>query len=79
MEYTGGERLPGDPLFTHCRRELFHVQWRHLLDDDFLQAYQHGMVFACRDGIKRRLFPQIFTYSADYPEKYVYYFFGTDS
>ena len=24
----------------------------------------------CGDGIKRHLFPRIFTYSADYPEKY---------
>ena len=74
MECTGGEKLPGDALFTHCRRELFHAQWRDLLDDEFLQAYEHGMAFICGDGIKRRLFPRIFTYSADYPEKYIVLF-----
>ena len=70
MEHAG-DKLPGSVLFTHCHRELFHAQWKDLLDDDFLQAYEHGMVFTCGDNVKRRLFPRIFTYSADYPEKYV--------
>jgi len=71
MEHAGGDKLPGDPLFTHCHRELFHAQWNDLLDDEFLHGYEHGMVFECGDNIKRQLFPRIFTYSADYPEKYV--------
>lgn len=71
MEHTGGDKLPSDQLFTHCHRELFHAQWKDLLDDEFLHAYEHGMVLMCGDGIERRLFPRIFTYSADYPEKYV--------
>jgi hypothetical protein len=54
---------------AHCRRELTHAQWRKLLDDEFLQAYEHGVVIECCDGIWRRFYPQIFTYSADYPEK----------
>ena len=70
MEHAG-DKLPGSVLFMHCHRELFHAQWKDLLDDDFLQAYEHGMVFTCGDNVKRRLFPRIFTYSADYPEKYV--------
>lgn len=71
MDHSGGDKLPGANLFTHCHRELFHKQWKDLLDDEFLEAYEHGMPFMCGDGIKRRLFPRIFTYSADYPEKYV--------
>lgn len=55
---------------THCHRELFHEQWRILLDDDFLEAWLHGIVVMCFDGILRRFYPRIFTYSADYPEKY---------
>ncbi|KAG2060000.1 hypothetical protein BDR06DRAFT_967528 [Suillus hirtellus] len=47
-------------LHTHCRRELFHGCWEILLDKDFLHAYRHGIVL--------RIFPRIFTYSADYPE-----------
>ena len=70
MEHAG-DKLPGDSLFTHCHRELFHAQWKDLLDEEFLQVYAHGIVFVCGDNVKRRLFPRIFTYSADYPEKYV--------
>ena len=56
---------------THCHRELFHKQWNILLDDEFLEAYEHGIVICCCDGITCRFYPRIFTYSADYPEKYV--------
>lgn len=45
--------------------------WRLLLDEDFLHAYEHGIVITFADGVTRRVFPRIFTYSADYPEKYV--------
>jgi hypothetical protein len=57
-------------LHAHCRRELFQGCWKHLLDSDFLNAYCHGIVLQCPDGVLRRVFPCIFTYSADYPEKY---------
>ena len=58
-------------LMTHCRREVFHAQWAILLDDEFIEAYTHGIVVMCCDGILRRFYPRILTYSADYPEKYV--------
>ena len=57
------------PLLTHCHRELFHAQWDVLLDDEFLHVYTHGIVIKCHDGIDRRFYPRIFSYSADYPEK----------
>ena len=69
MEHSGAK--PSNALLTHCHRELFHAQWRILLDDKFLQAYEHGIVIACQDQVERRIYPRIFTYSADYPEKYV--------
>jgi hypothetical protein len=56
-------------LMSHCRRELMHGVWKFLLDEDFIHAYRYGMVVKCADGIKRRLYPRFFTYSADYPEK----------
>lgn len=56
---------------THCQREFFHAQWRELLNDEFLEAYEHGIVIKCCDGITRRFYPRIFAYSADYPEKFV--------
>ena len=43
--------------------------WLQLLDEDFMEAYCHGIVMEFADGIKRRVFPCFFTYSADYPEK----------
>lgn len=45
--------------------------WLQLLDTDFMEAYEHGIVLECGDGVLRRLFPRLLTYSADYPEKYV--------
>ncbi|KZO91740.1 hypothetical protein CALVIDRAFT_547161 [Calocera viscosa TUFC12733] len=56
-------------LFAHCKRELFHEGWRQILGADFREAYRHGMIVHCKDGMTRRLFPRIFFYSADYPEK----------
>ena len=56
-------------LLTHCKHELMHAIWRQLLDDDFVEAYKHGIVVECFDGITRQVYPRIFTYSADYPEK----------
>ncbi|KAF8842659.1 hypothetical protein BDN67DRAFT_989041 [Paxillus ammoniavirescens] len=67
--FHSGGKLPANIFFTHCHREFFHAQWQELLDDDFLQAYEHGIVLKCGDGVERRLYPRIFTYSADYPEK----------
>jgi hypothetical protein len=59
-------------ILTHCRRELVHAVWKFILDEDFLQAYTYGMVVRSLDGIERRVYPRIVTYSADYPEKYVF-------
>ena len=65
------ERKNFGDLLTHCRRELVQAVWAILLDDDFVNAYKNGIVITCFDGVKRRVFPRIFTYSADYPEMYV--------
>ncbi|KAG2342261.1 hypothetical protein BDR05DRAFT_976464 [Suillus weaverae] len=54
---------------THCCREFFHEQWKTLLDDQFLEAYEHRIVIICCNSIPCRFYPRIFTYSADYPEK----------
>ena len=56
-------------ILAHCRRELMHAVWKFLLDDDFLHVYKYGMVLRCHDGIERRIYPRVLTYSADYPEK----------
>ncbi|KIO08844.1 hypothetical protein M404DRAFT_22671 [Pisolithus tinctorius Marx 270] len=56
-------------LQAHCCRELFHGCWNILLDEAFVEACHHGIVLCCPDGAICRVFPRIFTYSADYPEK----------
>ncbi|QRV90230.1 hypothetical protein RhiJN_18248 [Ceratobasidium sp. AG-Ba] len=60
---------PTDALRTHLRRELMQEVWKALLDDDFIHAWFNGVEIKCADGITRRVFPRILTYSADYPEK----------
>lgn len=67
-----GGRAPSKALVTHCRRELLHAQWKVLLDDKFIEAYQHGIVVECCDKIARRFHPRFLTYSADYKEKCVF-------
>jgi len=58
-------------IMAHCRRELIQAVWKYILDDDFIHAMIYGVVITCHDGIQRRIYPRIFTYSADYPEKQV--------
>ncbi|KIL64222.1 hypothetical protein M378DRAFT_78641, partial [Amanita muscaria Koide BX008] len=56
-------------VLTHLRRELVHEVWKILLDEEFTKAYTDGFDVEFADGKVRRVFPRIFTYSADYPEK----------
>ena len=67
-ENTGGKG-PNLAFMTHCHREMYHAQWAIILDDEFLEAYQHGMAVKCCDDQRRRFYPRIFTNSADYKEK----------
>jgi hypothetical protein len=67
-EHFGGKG-PSAEIMAHCHRELFHAQWTIMLDDEFVEACKHGIVIRCCDGVERRFYPRIFTYSADYPEK----------
>jgi len=70
-ELYGGKKVSAQ-LLTHYWRELFQATWVVLLsDEEFQHACRYGLVVDCADGIRRWLFPRIFTYSADYPEKYV--------
>ena len=56
-------------ILTHCRQELVHAVWKFLLNEDFLHAYRFRIVVQCQDGLERCVYPRVFTYSADYPEK----------
>jgi len=59
-------------VLTFLKCKLVHAIWLLLLTDDFVNAYTLGIVVPYMDGVSRRLFPQFFTYSADYPEKCVH-------
>ena len=67
-------KQPGSQFMVHCQHEVFHAQWDILLDEEFLEAHQHGIVVKCCDKIICRFYPCLITYSADYKEKYVRYF-----
>jgi hypothetical protein len=62
-------KLPRD-LLTHLNREMAHVQWEAILDDELINAIVVGLKIKCLDGEWRRFFIRIFTYSTDYPERY---------
>ena len=65
----GGEGINISTVIKHCRRELMHAQWDILLDEEFIEAYEHGIVVQCCDNMRRRFYPRFITYSADYKEK----------
>ena len=56
---------------THLKRDLVQKVWELLLNEEFMEAYKHGIVIKCADGVSRRIYSHLFTYSADYPEKCV--------
>jgi hypothetical protein len=67
------DKLPSTALMTYLKRELMQRVWRILLGADLIHAYLHGIVIKCADGVERLVFPRFFTYSADYPEKFIFY------
>jgi hypothetical protein len=69
-ENLGGKR-PSQAFLTQCCRGLLHAQWDILLDEEFIDVYQHGIPVPFCDVIFRRFYPQYFTHSTDYKEKYV--------
>lgn len=69
MEVCGENISP--EVLTHLKRELMHAVWELLLSGDFVEAYKNGIKIKCYDGVERLVFPRIFIYGADYPEKYV--------
>ena len=62
---VGVDRRP----FPDKPKDIVHAQVDILIDDEFIEAWEHGIVVECVDGKLRRFYPRIFTYSADYPEK----------
>ena len=40
-------------VLMHCKRDLMHAIWSLLLDEEFMEAYIHGTLVECVDGIVR--------------------------
>ena len=62
---------PSEGIVRFLKYCLMQQVWLLLLRDEFMEAYELGMLILCYDGVLRRVFPRIFFYSADYPEKHV--------
>ncbi|TBU36386.1 hypothetical protein BD309DRAFT_1072014 [Dichomitus squalens] len=60
---------PSAAVIRLLKHDLMQKIWLHLLDAEFMHAFEHGILIKCGDGIVRRIFPRIFLYAADYPEK----------
>ena len=48
--------------------------WMLLLGPEFTMAYTHGITILCADGVQCLVFPWFFSYTADYPERCVFFF-----
>lgn len=57
-------------ILTHFLCKLFHAVWKILLDKEYVETHKNGIVVQCHDSIYCYMFPYIFSYSADYREKY---------
>ena len=62
-------KAPSAAIETHCKRELMHAVWTHIMDEEFVEGCTNGLTVQCSDGIERVFYLRIVTYSADYPEK----------
>ncbi|TBU36964.1 hypothetical protein BD309DRAFT_819099, partial [Dichomitus squalens] len=60
---------PSPAVIRLLKYDLMQKIWLELLDPQFMHTYVHGILVDCGDGVLRRLFPRIFLYSVDYPEK----------
>jgi hypothetical protein len=38
-------------LMSHCCCEMLHAQWEILLDDEFLEPYEHGIIVKAVMGL----------------------------
>src|SRR5260221_4486600 len=68
------EKAPSSATLTHLKRELIHAAYELILNSKFMDAYKDGFVVTCYDGIQRRLFIRLLTYSGDYPEKWATFY-----
>ena len=63
------QKAPSSATLTHLKCKLIHAAYELILNSNFMEAYKDGVIVTCYDGIQRRLFARLLTYSGDYPEK----------
>ncbi|KAL0562720.1 hypothetical protein V5O48_019361, partial [Marasmius crinis-equi] len=67
---THFDHLASDKELRFCKVELLQTIWHLVISQpQFYDAYVHGYVEKCADGIIRHLFYRFFSYAADYVEK----------
>ncbi|KAE9384947.1 hypothetical protein BT96DRAFT_841397 [Gymnopus androsaceus JB14] len=60
---------PTEAVLTNVQREILQSIYGLIFDNEFMEAYDHGLVLKCANIVQRCLFPCLFTYSVDYIEK----------
>jgi hypothetical protein len=63
------EKPASAAVLRFCKREYIQAIMLLLLDPNFVEAYEKGLVLEFADMISRRGFPRFFIHSADYLEK----------
>jgi hypothetical protein len=56
-------------VLRFCKREYIQAILQILMNKDFIDAYENGIVSQFADGIFRRGFLRIVFHSGDYPKK----------
>jgi hypothetical protein len=46
---------PTSVVETHCKRELMHTVWSHIMDEDFVKGCTDGLTIKCHDNRERVL------------------------
>ena len=46
------QQVPKPAAESHCKRELMHAVWSHLMDEEFVKACTEGITIKCIDGIE---------------------------
>ncbi|KAH9911327.1 uncharacterized protein BXZ73DRAFT_108092 [Epithele typhae] len=49
---------PTEEIMRYLKRDLFQQIWLWLMNTEFMEAYEKGVVYQCTDGITQRMFPR---------------------
>ncbi|KAG6905525.1 hypothetical protein DXG01_002237 [Tephrocybe rancida] len=46
-----GGKGPDKVFLAHYNQEMYHAQWKIVLDNKFIDTYEHGIIIECLDGL----------------------------